>query len=170
MVSTICVSYVSSEDTHYFVTAKDKTGGMNTARVDGITKDLVLEYLSRYCIHPAPSLFCNQKHPARRLTSERIARLCLGVMEEVGVDMHIFRPHGTTTTFLLSLGIDKRLVQSRGQWSSELCIDRYYSRLHDHIPWDCPLGVLADITHPHHSRLVIYRLEHSYHHRPVWCR
>ena len=108
MISTICVSHVSSEGTHYFVTAKDKMGGMNTVRVDGITKDLVLEYLSRYRIHPAPSFFRNQNHPTRCLTSEEIAKLCLSVMEGVGVDMHIFRPHGATATLLVSLGVDKR--------------------------------------------------------------
>ena len=161
MISTICVSHVSSEDTHYFVTAKGKMGGMNTVRVGGITKALALEYSSRYRIHPAPSFFRNQNHPTRCLTSEGITKLCLSVMEGVGIDRHIFRPHGATTTFFLSVGIDKRLGQSRGQWSfgrstfgrsSELCIVHYYSRLHDHIPWDCPLGLLAGITHSHRSR------------------
>ena len=40
MISTICVSHVSSESTHYFVTAKDKMGGMNTVRVERDHKGL----------------------------------------------------------------------------------------------------------------------------------
>ena len=145
MISTICVSHVSCEGTHYFVTAKDTMGGMNTIRIDGFTTDLVLEYRFRYCIHPAPSFFRNQHHPTRCLTSEEIAKLCLSVMEQLGVDMHVFRPHGDTATFLLSLGVGKKLVQNRGQWSfgrltfgmsSELCIGCFYPFLHDHIPWD----------------------------------
>ena len=60
-------------------------------------------------------------------------------MEAVGVNTHIFKAHsirGATTTFLLSLGVDRRLVQARGQWSSEQCMGRYYSRLHNLIRWD----------------------------------
>ena len=159
MTSSISVSHVSSMGTRYFVTAEDRMGGMNTIRIDGFTRDLVLEYRSRYCIHPAPSFFRNQHHPTRCLTSEEIAKLCPSVMEGVGVDMHVFRPHGNIATFLLSLGVDKKLVQNPGQCSfgrltfgrsSELCIDRYYSRLHEYIPWDYCLWSLG-------SRMVIPR-------------
>ena len=60
-------------------------------------------------------------------------------MEAVGFNTHVFKAHsirGATTSFLLLLGVDRHLVQARGQWSSEVCMDRYYSRLHNLIRWD----------------------------------
>ena len=91
---------------------------MNTIRIDGLTRDLVLEYRSRYGIHPAPSFFRNQHHPTRCLTSEKIAKLCLSVMEEVGVNMHVFRPHGDTATFLLSVGVPSSKFRAEGNGPS----------------------------------------------------
>ena len=133
------VSHVYIHSDQYFVCAKNKKGTLVTARVDGITKDLVLEYLFCHRNHPAALFFRNQNNPALCISSERIAKHRLIVMEAVGVNTHVFKSHsirGATTTFLFSLGVDKQLVQARVQWSSEICMGRYYSLLHSHIPWD----------------------------------
>jgi len=60
-------------------------------------------------------------------------------MESVGINTHVFKAHsvqGAVTTLLLSIGVEKHMVQASGQWSSEDCMDRYDSRLHNLTPWD----------------------------------
>ena len=133
------VGIVCTYSNQYFVCARDKKGQLVTARVDGITRDLVLEYLFRYRNHPARLFFRNQNNPALCISAERIAKHCLVAMEALGVTTHVFKAHsirGATPTFLLSLGVDRRLVQAGGQGSSEGCMDRYHSRLHNLILWD----------------------------------
>ena len=58
------VNNVHAYCNQYFVYARDKKGRLATARVDGITRNLVLECLFPYRNHPAPLFFRNQNNPA----------------------------------------------------------------------------------------------------------
>ena len=123
----------------YFVVARDKNNRTVWARIGGLTRDLVLECIYRHRGTPAPYMFRNRNNPALCIGAQRIAKYCLIAMDGVGINTRIFKAHsirGATATFLLSLGIEKSLVKSRGNWSSEECMDWYYSRLHNLIPWD----------------------------------
>ena len=127
------VSNVYTHAGSYYVVARDKNNRIVWARIDGLTRDLVLEYLYRHRDTPAPHMFRNQNNPALCIGAQRIAKHCLIAMDAVGINTRIFKAHsirGATATFLLSLGVEKSLVKSRGNWSSEECMDRYYSRLH----------------------------------------
>ena len=131
------VNHVYCHSGGYYIVARDKNNRTVWARIDGLTRDLVLEYLYRPQDTPAPHMFRNQNNPALCIGAQRIAKHCLIAMDGVGINTRIFKAHsirGATATFLLSLGVEKSLVKSRGNWSSEECMDRYYSRLHNLIP------------------------------------
>ena len=133
------VNHVYCHSGGHYVVARDKNNRTVWARVDGLTRDLVLEYIYRHRDTPAPYMFRNRNNPSLCIGVQRIAKYCLIAMEGVGINTRIFKAHsirGATATFLLSLGVEKSLVKSRGNWSSEKCMDRYYSRLHNLIPWD----------------------------------
>mmetsp|Transcript_10044 Transcript_10044/g.17756 ORF Transcript_10044/g.17756 Transcript_10044/m.17756 type:complete len:288 (+) Transcript_10044:295-1158(+) len=133
------VSNVHTYSGNYFVLVKDKRNHLTVARIDGVTRDLVLDYIFRRRHYPATRMFRNQNNPLLCNSSERIAKHYLIAMEAVGINTIIFKAHsirGAVTTFLLSSGVDRSLVQAHGQWSSAECMNRYYSCLHNHIPWD----------------------------------
>ena len=87
------VSIVCTYGNQYFVYAKGKKGRLVTARVDGITRDLVFEYLFGYRNHTALLFFRNQNNPALYIGSERIAKHCLVAMEAIRVNTHTFQAH-----------------------------------------------------------------------------
>ena len=60
-----------------------------------------------------------------------------------GINVHTYKAHslrGATATHLMPKGVERGLVQSRGQWTSSQTLDKYYNRLHQQTDWEAHLG------------------------------
>ena len=130
-------------ESEFFIRTVDKNGAPRTFSVGGVTAHLVAEYLYRVANFPATTMFRHTKALDHTLSSERIAKRQLAVLESLGVDTNIFKSHslrGATATHMLRRGCPQGLVQSRGGWSSPVTLDKYYARLHQHVDWETMLA------------------------------
>jgi integrase len=73
------------------------------------------------------------------LSSERISKITLNMMEKGGLNTDTFKAHalrGACATHLLSRGADPTLVRQRGGWSTNASFEANYCRLHQHLDWE----------------------------------
>ena len=136
----------------YFVKCTSKSGQVQVFRVSGSTLKNLLEYVHIHREHPALFLFRYANNPSFCLSSERLAKRLLLLMDGKGINTRVFKAHslrGATATHLLRQGVPHSLVQARGAWSSSKILDMYYNRLHQANDWEALLqGEHVSGRHP----------------------
>ena len=88
-----------------------------TIRIAWVTLPVMVYYLHRTWFAPAPFLVHHCNNLALCTGKERIAKIALGIMDNVVLDVDTFKAHpmcGSTTTELLSEGTERTLVQAHG--------------------------------------------------------
>ena len=78
------------------------------------------------------------------LSSERLAKVSLRVMEQAGIDTKSYKSHalrGACATEALALGVNEHAVRLRGGWRGGASFDTHYGRSHQLINWS---GVWAE--------------------------
>jgi len=130
---------IYTQGTRSFLKTTGKTGTSQVYSVQGKTLETIRMYLYRHMEHPAQTMFRYTKEPQHCLGPERIAKRVLAKMEQLGININIFKAHslrGATATHLLKTGASKTLVQARGHWTSTQTLDDYYNRLHQEVDWE----------------------------------
>ena len=121
----------------------DKNFRNRLLSISGRTLTLFLNYLRYVHTYPSPFLFRHLTDPRKALTSDALARLVLQVMQEVGIDTHLFKAHsvrGAGATAFMAHGVSQALTRQRGGWGSAQSFEQHYNRLHQLVDWE---GVLS---------------------------
>ena len=104
-----------------FLHTSSKTGNRKTYSVMGQTALAIFHYVWLHINVPAPYLIRNTDHPETNMGAERIAKRCLKILGQLGIDTAVYKSHslrGATATHLAQSGVPLHWIQGKGGWSS----------------------------------------------------
>ncbi len=100
-----------------FLHTNSKSGTRKTYSIMGQTAITVIHYTWLHINVPGAFLIRNTDQPERPMGSERIAKRCLNIMKQLGIDTEVYKSHslrGATATQLAKSGIRLPWIQGRG--------------------------------------------------------
>ena len=108
----------------------------------GQTALTIVHYVWLHINLSAPYLIRNTDHPETNMGAESIAKRCLKILEQLGIDTAVYKSHslrGATATHLAQSVVPLHWIQGRGGWSSLETLQKHYNSLHQKQNWEALL-------------------------------
>ncbi len=137
-IETMLPGIIRAQDS-FLIRLSSKGNKSRTLAVTGWTLFALLNYLSHVMLTPCEAFFRTLECHSRPLTSERLAKLVLLLMNRLGLDTDLFKAHslrGAAASFALGMGASPQFVRQRGAWRSDVVFDEHYGRGHQLLNWD----------------------------------
>ena len=128
----------------FYIHTTNKTGTLATFSVEAQTLQSLLVYLENHLDYPNTTLIRYLNSPAKRMGSERIAKIVKETMTQLGFPTEAFKANslrGARATHLMLNGMETPKAQSCGGCQSLETMQMYYNRIHQHQDWEagrCP--------------------------------